>query len=639
MSNIKINNVRKLSLKLRGDEYWDFMLFKEEASGANLSAVHDPDYGCVAAFIDSNDEICTEYFNNGKVFSKVSWIDAINSGDDELGGVTLKNIGFTGIDNGLIYYNKDEITNIEFFNYFTRSHFSTCGDTRLNLSAVKCNTGEHWYPIHLVEDETGKYFECKGGFLQGFFKTYGYNYQTLPYYITDDWTLNFVIRRRDDYEIDEHTLNYEYPENNGIFFFMGTRAENKFWEMFASEEEKKHFGNDFLLDGYLAVQKDVTDVGKNDSYYEFEVDYQIEEYHGICPVKKETWLSPGVIKLDFEPQYEDTYQKLMCSCDNYENHLSKEYYNPYKCGDESNPWVEAGYLGKEIDISNIKITTTGGYDLDTKTDSYYEITSNNKYLLFNQTCSGYTVKKWEEEDAENTKFVFVSQKRKTPNYYLLFNQTCTGYTTHTIDKYYEEHDEGYDIFTDIYKNAFCLKVNKDGSISYKYAIRNCGSGSTYYDYPGEIIEDKIKVIEESTSPGFVKDGDWSDITVRFSIIGSPVTDKCDTRIGKREMKIYIYVGGYLKFISRPLPEFNFRNLKEIPDKQEAVPYNISLGGGTQGLADTVNINFMSRTEYTLPMERIFGGTFMGDIKIFKFYNCPLYLPTLRAINTKAKYLL
>ena len=636
MSNIKINNVRKLSLKLRGDEYWDFMLFKEEARGGNIDEAYNPDYGCVAAFIDAEDSVCTEYFDHGKVFSKLSWIDAVNSGDDEQGGVTLKNIGFTGIDNGLVYYDKDLISNIEFFNIFTRSHFSTCGDTRLNLSAVKSNTGEHWFPIHLKEDETGKYFECKGGFLQGFFKTYGYKYQTLPDYISSDWTLQFSLRRRDEYGDGENTLNAEHQENRGIFFYMGARAENKFWEMFASDEEKEKMRRSFISDGYVSIQKDVEDVNENNSKYEFDTEYAVEP-DKVCPVTPVEWITPGVIK--FDSCDNGACHKFACelSC-SYDTSLSPDYYNPYKCGDENNPWVEAGYLVKDISLDGIEVVSDGGYSLNENTDSYYEITSDNKYLLFNQTCSGYTVSKWENEGAANNTFIFVAQKKKIPNYYLLFNQTCTGYTVNTIDEYYNEQDNSYDFYKDIYRNAFCLKVNDDGSISYRYAIKNCGSGSTYYDYPGEIVDDKLKIIEETTNPGFVKDGEWADITVRFSILGPNVDDHCSTKVGKRDMKIYIYVGGYLKFISRPLPEFLFRPLKDVPDKQEAVPYNISIGGGTQGLADVVTLDYMSHTEYTLPIEKVFAGSFIGDIRYFKFYNCGLDLPTIRLPKTGRNWL-
>ena len=32
-----------------------------------------------------------------------------------------------------------------------------------------------------------------------------------------------------------NTLNTVYPNNEGFFYYMGTRAENKFWDVFSGE--------------------------------------------------------------------------------------------------------------------------------------------------------------------------------------------------------------------------------------------------------------------------------------------------------------------------------------------------------------------------------------------------------------------
>ncbi len=630
MANIKINNTRKLSLKLRNDQYWDFMLFKDEAYGRGSEFFDDENMGCLASFISSNDDECVKYFDNGKVFSNKSWDGAINEPeDDDEKGLILKNIGFTGVDNGLVFYDKNITSNLQFFNYYTRSHFDTLGETRLNLSVVRSNTGEHWYPVHLVGEEAEKYFEFKGGFLQGFFKTYGHKYQTLPDYIESDWCLNFSLRPRKEYEVDEHTLNYEHPENNGIFFYLGTRAENKFWEQFASEQEKEKLKRYFIEGGYNEVQEDVKDYNGDNLPYEFDEEYHVQA-DDSCPTTPQDWISPGVITLDEEIQYVSGV--ILKDCCEMDVPVEPDYYSEIVCGDETNPWIEAGYFIKDISLDDIDIETLGGYSLDKNTSSAYEITSNNKYLLFNQTCSGYTVPKWEKDDGENKTFVFITEKKKIPNYYLLFNQTRTGYTVNTIDDYYEENLDEYDIYRDLYRNAFCLKANEDGSISYRYLLKNCGEGSDYYEYPGEILDEKLKVIEETTSPGLLVDGEWNSVTVRFSILGGTGLDKCSTTIGKRLMQIYIYVGGYLKFISKPLPEIRLRPLNDVADKQEGVPYNISIGGGTQGLADTVSLDFMSHTDYTLPLEKVFGGSFMGDVRLFRFYDCALDLTAIRSFK-------
>ena len=63
-------------------------------------------------------------------------------------------------------------------------------------------------------------------------------------------------------------------------------------------------------------------------------------------------------------------------------------------------------------------------------------------------------------------------------------------------------------------------------------------------------------------------------------------------------------------------------LNEPYDKQEGVPFNISIGGGTQGLLDTVYS--IDSTPYDIyPLGKYFGGTFIGYFKSFKFYDCLL----------------
>jgi hypothetical protein len=51
-----------------------------------------------------------------------------------------------------------------------------------------------------------------------------------------------------------------------------------------------------------------------------------------------------------------------------------------------------------------------------------------------------------------------------------------------------------------------------------------------------------------------------------------------------------------------------------------VPYNISLGGGSIGLLETISLNYYDISEYILPIEKDYCGTFLGDIKSFKIYN-------------------
>jgi len=73
----------------------------------------------------------------------------------------------------------------------------------------------------ITSDNTGNYFDLKGGYLQGFFKLDGYNYELLPSRFNDGITIE--------------TLLYLYPDSEGIFYMMGARAEDKYNPYFSGE--------------------------------------------------------------------------------------------------------------------------------------------------------------------------------------------------------------------------------------------------------------------------------------------------------------------------------------------------------------------------------------------------------------------
>ena len=68
---------------------------------------------------------------------------------------------------------------------------------------------------------SGNYFELAGGYLQGFFKLDGYNYELLPPRYNEGITIE--------------TLIYLYPDSQGIFYLMGARAEDKYNPFFSGE--------------------------------------------------------------------------------------------------------------------------------------------------------------------------------------------------------------------------------------------------------------------------------------------------------------------------------------------------------------------------------------------------------------------
>ena len=217
MSNINNNNCEKIDCRLINDEYIDLMLSKDD-----INLTNNPK---LAAFIN---------FKNSQskhLVSEVAWENSVTS--DKI----LNNFGFTCVDNGFITYERDKISNDDFLDFFTNTKFdlSTFND-KFFITEVNGNANIFKYPIEKFDD----FISLKGGFYQGFFKIYGDNYQTLPTNINKEWVFNFSLRRK-DYEISENTLNKKYFDNNGIFFFIGTRAENKFWELYKKDDKMEDY--------------------------------------------------------------------------------------------------------------------------------------------------------------------------------------------------------------------------------------------------------------------------------------------------------------------------------------------------------------------------------------------------------------
>lgn len=583
--NIKINNVKSLDAKLYSAKYYDFMLYKGETAYHSLNDLHN------ISFVDFSDLNIV----SGILYSTIMWSGATNN------GVEMNDIGFTGMDNGLISFKKDRITNEEFVNLLTNSNYKiNSGDTRLFLTPITGNTQMYDYPLYFVEKEDEKYIACKGGFYQGFFKLYGHDYNILPTEIEDEWLMHFEIRPRTDYEITDMNINYTHSNNNGIFFFIGTRAENKFWEYYNVDREKMNQYKiiDAQSEGYFNgcdLGGDIYNIKQNNVAYlenEWISDELKEEKNENSKDYADDYLAENenYFSSDYILEDNDTQGNIVG-----ENYFSDEYFEDNCPENIGSKFVVDEYIGSGVTLQENYTDSEGRLFGEIK---YKEIISDNKFLLFDRTSEGFTVDTWIE--GSQVKLID-TQTWPNANYFLLMDRTSTGYTIDTIDNYNEAFKRKYDIHDDIRNNVFALRIKEDGSIGYRYGVYDVDS------------ENKYKVIEEYSKSGIVKPNEWNKINVRFKIIKS-------SGCKKEKMKLYFYVNGFLIFISKDLDLFNFRELhQEYSEKQEAVPYNISIGGGTLGLLESISPNYYAITEYMLPIEKDFCGAFMGDIKSFKMY--------------------
>ena len=566
MANIKNNNYRKIDCRIINDEYIDLMLSKDDVKTNILSD------DCVATLINFNS------INSKNVISETSWVKSVPSNK------ILTNIGYTGVDNGFISYERDRIGNDEFLELYTNSKFdlATFSD-KFFLTEVNGNTGMFTYPI----EKNDEYVSLKGGFYQGFFKIDGDIYQTLPYRIKDEWNFNITLRPQ-NYTTSSNILNKRHLNNEGIFFFIGSRSENKFWELYKSNDIMQ----DYILDGNddYSIDYDMIDSNVikrqyiNNTIDEPEIDNENNEDEDYFAEGFNPYDEENLIHNHDTDYFIDDYQNNNCITNGIISHCADGIF-------------EDDYIMKQIDLSDIKLSDSKNNPIGEK--GFYEIKTNNKFIIFNQTAEGYTKNTW------NNMYEFIlTGKTDSPsiNYYPYLNRTNTGDTKNNIQKLIEEHSYNYDIFKDIENNAFALKLNNDGSISYRYLSNNC------------------ELIEETSNPGLIKNGEWYNIHLKMK---RKQSYECDDYATQSVMQIFIYINGYLKLVSKELPELMLKPLNDNSERQEGVPYSLSIGGGSQGLCERVLLDYYDITDYLLPIEKNFAGTFIGDIKKFTFIPCPI----------------
>jgi len=128
-------------------------------------------------------------------------------------------------------------------------------------------------------------------------------------------------------------------------------------------------------------------------------------------------------------------------------------------------------------------------------------------------------------------------------------------------------------------------------------------------------------VEESYSAdGVIDCGDWKMISIRF--VANETLDECELKWRPaRKGKLMFYVNRRLIHVVDEFDEFIARRLMEHSVKQVAVPYNISLGGGTEGLIESMTFDGQDPEDMGSCLQNNFAGTFIGDISQFRFYIC------------------
>jgi hypothetical protein len=217
----------------------------------------------------SNQQLILNYgnYNYNNIVVSSNFYNGLNLDLSLFTASTICDIGLTGIDNGLVTgMTGQSITITNGLNYnqtFSRNYF----DRRFKMFQVTGYTsspnnrfsGLTAQTLYEMKSYTGAsegyYVELYGGFYQGFYKLFGYDYDIMPERMNKGWTVEMLLKPRllDVFSANtgQTTLNYFYPDNKDIFFFFGTRAENKFYH---------HASGAPITDsGYTRVTKSLSD--------------------------------------------------------------------------------------------------------------------------------------------------------------------------------------------------------------------------------------------------------------------------------------------------------------------------------------------------------------------------------------------
>ena len=492
----------------------------------------------------------------------------------------LCDVGLTGVDNGLVMnitgetieINKGLYTNTsdKFSRYKYDSRFKmhpVTGFTTNNNRIYNDGSFNYTLTSKTDGDSVGYYVNLNGGFYQGFYKLQGYDYQVLPERYNWGWSAEFLLRNRFN-DNSSVGLNVRYPENTGTFFYMGARAENKFY----------HFadGNPISFSGYNRVTEGLNCLKT------CECQFSATSGSSSC--------------INVYPQSATTDNHCTCSwgCSCPTNNVTGDLDPLYDGVSNAMSVRLSGNTGNpRLCVKSYRIT--GGC----------ETTGSCSTTGITYT-TGTSVTEW-----CSTRGIF--DECKNTSYINSINWV-------QIDVVFVR-DEYLDTCDLQYKGGLKEIVKKE-------FIDNLNNNS-------------VALI----SPPITHEVPYNPATTEVVNITEHWINEKNYRNGK----LKLYVNGKLFFVVENFEEIIPRPLNIEKEKQIGVAYNISLGGGTQGLhdnltfsgcpdslsgitlqqdpecltTDTLNNTIYSGLTTNIFLEEYFGGSFIGDISAFRMYTEPL----------------
>jgi hypothetical protein len=526
MANIKNYNFNRLDFRLSDSDYYDFYLNDD---GISTSESGTTDYS-IASFNFS------AFTASTIIVSSTEWNESVVS------GLTATTYGLTGLDNGDINYDKgaDNFSHTALLSHLTGSTLThTSGDTKLTLHSVSGYTTGYTYPINLVIETgaTGNYVNLCGGFYQGYYKLDGYPYQVLPDRYEKGWTIASWLRKSDSIcsGVTATTLNDTYSDNKGFFFYIGTRAENKFWNVFSGNTAECTSGSSEFCMNVKETEITIDNITVAGSATTFSIP-----------------LSPPPVDIELITNQFLIFGRsegLLCS-----DEPSPDGYGQIWASEYNPPYYSSVVRKEQTDF-------------------------RNQFLIFGRSEG-----------------LLCSDEPSPDGYGQIWASEYSGSSSPILELNTDDA---------IIDNALGFRIKDDGSIGYRLLTVSADCKS-------------IEVIEEYSISGMVTSDQWEHITVKW--INNDYYEGCDLiNQGPRRGKLKFYVNSNLIFVSQELDEFIAKRLDDLIEKQIGVPYNISVGGGTQGLLESMTFDGQDPNDLGMVIETNFAGTFIGSMSTFELF--------------------
>ena len=491
----------------------------------------------------------------------------------------LCDIGLTGIDNGLVPNMSGETIEITTGLYTSvQDRFSRYKyDRRMKMHPITgfttsenrlWNDDSYTYDLSYVNagGDIGYVAQLNGGFYQGFYKIAGYDYQVFPERVSLGWTAEFMLKYRwtGDTSVG---LNNRYPDNKGTFFYMGARAENKFYH-YADGSPAQDTGYTRVTSGLTCMHTCGCSSSANTASTCLSV-YQISGGTSTnCSCGCNCQCSVTAQYPESDPLYDEVSNALSLR-------LSGDTGNPKLC-------VKVFRITGGCETSGTCLT---GLTYTTGT-SVTEWCSTRGIFDF---CSGTTypnVEHWVQIDA-------VFQRNEWLDTCDLYDKGGLGLIVSTV-------------------------------------------------FTATSANNSISLIE----PPLTHEQPYDPATTEVVKFNDMWTEEIYYRLGT----LKFYVNGRLFMVAENFEEIIPRLLNTERENQIGVGYNISLGGGTQGLHDNLTFSGgcppelsgityqqdpeclttydLDNTIYSglttqIQLETLFGGSMIGEISTFRMYTEPL----------------